>query len=153
MVTNQYFDEVAERQRLLVHDYQQTEIRKLSSMKITKLLDSHEIPLKSFADVATALMHTLDNGLSTALAKFFVLFVGHWPTQYYMRQSAYSSKIILRDQIHFHSLIGHLHISWNSKETIFLTFHTIFKDLYLFLFGMEKLFLHRNESLGTSRCC
>ena len=47
LVTAQYFDQVAERQRLLVHDYQQTEIRKLRSMENTKLVDCLEIPLKS----------------------------------------------------------------------------------------------------------
>ena len=92
MVTTQYFDQVAERQRLLVHDYQHTEIRKLRSMESTKLVDSLEIPLKSFADVVTTLNLMLDNGLSIYLAKLFVPFVGNWPTQYHIRKLAFPSQ-------------------------------------------------------------
>ena len=108
LVTAQYFDQAAERQRLLVHDYQQTEIRTLRSMENIKLMDCLEIPLKSFADFVTALRHMLDNGLSTYLAKFFVPFVGDWPTQFYMRQLTYSSSSIFQNQSHFFSLIGPL---------------------------------------------
>ena len=38
-VTAKYFDPVAERQRLLNYDYQQTELKKMRSMDVTKLVD------------------------------------------------------------------------------------------------------------------
>ena len=47
-VTAKYFDPEAERQRLLIHDYQQTELKKMRSMDDTKLVDCMEMPLKSF---------------------------------------------------------------------------------------------------------
>ena len=142
-VTAQYFDQCAERQRLLVHDYQQTEVRKMRSMENTKLVDSLEIPLKSVTDLVTALRHMLDIGLSVYLEKFFVPFVGDWPTQLYMRQLAYSSISILPNQSSLLSFIGPLHISLNSRETVFLIFHAIFKDFYSFLFGQKAILAHK----------
>ena len=44
----------------------------MRSMENTKLVDSLEIPLKSFTDLVTALRYILDNGLSVYLEKFFV---------------------------------------------------------------------------------
>ncbi|XP_065067660.1 uncharacterized protein LOC135693193 [Rhopilema esculentum] len=139
-VLAKYFDQTSERQRLLVHDYQQTEIRKMRSMENTKLVDSIEINLKSFEDLVTALNHMLENGLSIYLDKFFVPFVGDWPTQFYMRQLAYSKTSIIFNRSNILPFIGPLHISLNSRETVFLTFFAIFKELYSFLFG-PKAFL------------
>ena len=142
-VTAKYFDPAAERERLLVHDYQQTEIKKMRSMKDTKLVDSLEIPLKSFQDLISALTHMLENGLSTYLEQFFVPFVGDWPTQFYMRQLAYSTTSFLQNQSSFLPFIGPLHISLNSRETLFLTFHPIFADLYSFLFGEKAILANK----------
>ena len=94
LVTIQYVDQVAKRQRLLVRHYQQTEIRQLRSMENTKLVVCLEIPLRFFSDFATALKHLLDHGLSIYLGRFFVPFVGDWPTQFSMRQLSYSSTSI-----------------------------------------------------------
>ena len=42
-IVAKYFDPEAERQRLLIHDYQQTEIQPMRSMDNTKLVDSIEL--------------------------------------------------------------------------------------------------------------
>ena len=44
---SKYFGPEAERQRLLIHDYQQTENQQITCMDNTKLVDSIELPLKS----------------------------------------------------------------------------------------------------------
>ncbi len=62
----------------------------MRSMDNTKLVDSLDIPLKSLKDLSTALTYMLENGLASYLDKFFLPFVGDWPTQYYMRQLVYS---------------------------------------------------------------
>ncbi len=43
-VLAKYFDPEAERHRLLLHDYQQTEIQEMKSMETTKLIDSLHMP-------------------------------------------------------------------------------------------------------------
>ena len=78
-VLAKYFDQTSE--RLLVHDYKETEIRKMESKENAKLVDRIEINLKSFEDLVTALNHMLENGLSIYLDKLFVPFVGDWPTK------------------------------------------------------------------------
>ncbi len=81
-VTAKYFDPAAERQRLLVHDYQQTELKQMRSMDDTKLVDCLEIPPKSFHDLLSSVKYMLENGLALYLDRFFVPFVGDWPTQF-----------------------------------------------------------------------
>ena len=149
-VTAKFFDQEAERQRLLVHDYQQTEMRKLRSMANTKLVDCLEIPLKSFQDLVTAINHMLENGLSIYLDKFFVPLIVDWPTQFYMRQIAYSPSNILLNQSHILPFIGPFHISLNSRESVFLTYHAIFKDLYSFLFGKKAILAQKPKPLRQS---
>eukprot|EP00794_Sanderia_malayensis_P004178 gene4178-4734_t len=139
-ITAKYFDPAAERQRLLVYDYQQTELKKMRSMDDTKLVDCLEMPLKSFQDLLAAVKYMLENGLSLYLAKFFLPFVGDWPTQFYMRQLVYSDSFFFSGQSNIIPFIGPLHISLNSRETVVLKFHSVFKELYSFLFG-EKAFL------------
>ena len=53
-VLAKYFDPEAERHRLLIHDYQQTEINKMRSMENTKLVNSLHMPLKSYEDILLA---------------------------------------------------------------------------------------------------
>jgi hypothetical protein len=84
------FDPEAERQRLLVHDYQQTENQQMRCMDNTKLVDSVELPLKSLDDVLTAVKKILSIGLETYLNHFIVPFIGNWPMQYFIRQLVYS---------------------------------------------------------------
>eukprot|EP00794_Sanderia_malayensis_P021242 gene21242-23317_t len=87
-ITAKYFDPNQERQRLLVNDYQQTELRNMRSMNDTKLVHCLEILLKSFEHILRAVKYMLRNGFSLYLSQFFGPFVGDWPTQLYMRQLA-----------------------------------------------------------------
>jgi hypothetical protein len=84
------FDPEAERQRLLVHDYQQTENQQMRCMDNTKLVDSVELPLKSLDDVLTAVKKILSIGLETFLKHFIVPFIGDWSMQYFIRHLVYS---------------------------------------------------------------
>ena len=69
-VLAKYFDPEAERHRLLLHDYQQTEIQKMRCMDNTKLVDSLHLPLKSYDDLLKAFKHMLSNGLDLYLGLF-----------------------------------------------------------------------------------
>ena len=79
-VVAKYFDPETERQRLLVHDCQQTENPQMRSMNNTKLVDSLELPLKSCDNVMTAVKKMLSSGLEIYLNKFVAPFVGDCPT-------------------------------------------------------------------------
>ena len=149
-VTAKYFDPEAERQRLLIHNYQQTELKKMRSMDDTKLVDCLEMPLKSFQDLLAAVNYMLDNGLSSYLAKFFVPFVGDWPTQFYMRQLVYSETFFFPGQNYIIPFIGPLHISLNSRETVVLKFHPVFKELYSFLFGQKAVLAKKPKAWRQS---
>ena len=54
-VVAKYFSPESERQRLVTHDYQQTELEGMRCMDNTKLVDSIEMPLKLCEDVLTAI--------------------------------------------------------------------------------------------------
>ena len=112
-IVAKYFDAEAERQRLLIHDYQQTEIQPMRSMDNTKLVDSIELPLKSSENVLTAVEKILSGVLEI-----------------------YSPSLpaVLKNII---PLIGPLHISLNARECVLLMFHPIFADLYASLFGKK----------------
>ena len=69
-VIAKYFDQKAERHRLILHDYQQTEIQKMRCMENTKLVDSLHLPLKSSEDPLTILKHMLKSGLEIYLSNF-----------------------------------------------------------------------------------
>ena len=135
-VVAKYFDPEEERQRLLVHDYQQTENQQMRCMHNTKLVDSLELPLKCCDNVLTAVKKVLASGLEIYLDKFVAAFVGDWPMQFYVRQLVYSTSpstpAVLKNVI---PLIGPLHISLNARECVLLIFHEIFADLYKFIFG------------------
>ena len=130
-----FFDPESQRHRLLVHDYQQQEIRQLRSMDNCKLVDCIEMPLKSHSNFAAAFQIFLDNGLSTYLEKFIVPFVGDWPAQFYVRQISYTS---IQHANNIMSFLGPLHISLNARENVILKFYEVFRDLYAFLFGGKK---------------
>lgn len=136
-VLAKYFDPEAERQRLVLHDYQQTEVRKMRCMDNTKLVDSLDLPLKSHNNLLTAFNHMLSNGLQDYLSHFTVPFLGDWPMQFFMRQLVYNTELVnLPDPCkNVVPLIGPLHISLNSRECVLMNFHGIFEDLYHFLFG------------------
>ena len=80
-VLAQYFDPKAERQQLLVHDYQQTEIQQMKSMDNTKLVDSIQLDLKSCDNVLPAINKMLSSGLYVYLSNFIAPFVGEKPMQ------------------------------------------------------------------------
>ena len=131
-VVAKYFDPNFERQRLMVHDYQQTELRKMRCMDGCKLVDSIELPLKSSADILSAFNHMLPNGLSIYLDQFLAPFVGDWPTQFYMRQIVYCNDGSVPTLCkNIAPVIGPLHISLNSRECVVLHFHAVFSDLSL----------------------
>ena len=81
-----YFDPQAERQRLLIHDYQQTEIQPMRSMDNTRLVDSTELTLKSREDDLTAVKKILSGGLENYLNHFIAAFIGDCPMQFFIRQ-------------------------------------------------------------------
>ena len=134
-----YFDPEAERQRLAVHDYQQTEIREMRCMDNTKLVDSLNLPLKSYNNLLTAFNHMLANGLEDYLNHYAAPFPGDWPMHFFMRQLVYNTTLVSLPDVckNVAPLIGPLHISLNSRECVLLNFHQIFADLYSFLFGAK----------------
>ena len=92
-VVAKYFDPKAERQRLAVHDYQQTEIREMRCMDNTKLVDSLNLPLKSYNDLLTAFNHMLANGLEDYLNHYAAPFPGDWPMQFFMCHLVYNTTL------------------------------------------------------------
>ena len=80
------FSPESERQRLVTHDYQQTELEGMRCMDDTKLVDSIEMPLKSCEDVLTAVNKMLSSVLQLYLDNFISPFVGDWPMQFYIRR-------------------------------------------------------------------
>jgi len=135
---SKYFDPEAERQRLLLHDYQQTENQSIRCMDNTKLVDSIELPLKSVENALTAINKILTSGLEIYLGDFIAPFVGDWPMQFFIRQLVYSSApsvpAALKNVV---PLIGPLHISLNARECVLLNFHDVFADLYTSIFGRK----------------
>ena len=134
-VLAKYFDPEAETQRLLVHDYQQTEIQQMGSMDNTKLVDSIQLDLKSCDNVPTAINKMLSSGLNVYLSNFIAPFVGDWSMQFFIHQLIYSNNpsvpSALKNVVPF---IGPLHISLNARECVLLNFYQVFADLYSFLF-------------------
>ena len=76
LVLAKYFNPQAERQPLLLHEYQQTEIPKMRCMESTKLIDSLKLPLKSSDNILFAFKHMLSNGLEFYLNDFVAPFMG-----------------------------------------------------------------------------
>ena len=83
---SKYFDPETERQRLHIHDYQQTENQHIRCMDNTKLVDSIELPLKSVENALTAINKMFTSGLEIYLNDFIAPFVGDWPIQFFIRQ-------------------------------------------------------------------
>ena len=130
-VVAKYFDPEAERQPLAIHDYQQTDIREMQRMDNIKLVDSLNLPLKSYNDVLTAFNHMLANGLEDYLNHYAAPFPSDWPMQFFMRQVIYNTNLVsLPDVCNVAPLIGPLRISLNSRECMLLNFHH-------FLFGAK----------------
>ena len=111
-----YFDPKAERQRLLVHDYQQTEIQQMRSMDNTKLVNSIQLDLKSCDNVLAAINKMPSSGLNVCLSNFIAPFVGVKPMQFFLHQLIYSNNpsvpSALKNVVPF---TGPLHISLNAR--------------------------------------
>ena len=109
-VLDKYFDPKAERQRLLVHDYQQTEIQQMRSMDNTKLVDSIQLDLESYDNVLAAI-----NKMPPS-SNFIAPFVGNKPMQFFLHQLIYSNNpsvpSALKNVVPF---TGPLHISLNAR--------------------------------------
>ncbi len=71
-VLAKYSDPEAERHRLLLHDYQETEIQEMRSIKTTTLINSLHMPLKSYEDILVAFNHMLSNGLEILEKNFWL---------------------------------------------------------------------------------
>ena len=141
-VLAKYLDPEAERHRLLLHDYQQTEIQKMRSMETTKLINSLHMPLKSYDDILNAFKQMLSNSLEIYLEKFlapFMILLTDWPTQFFMRQLVYNSLDFSLPSIcqNVVQLTGPLHILLNSRECVLKFFHPIFAELNFDLFGRK----------------
>ena len=137
-VVAKYFDQEAQRHRLAVHDYQQTEIESMRKMDHCMLVDCIEFSLKSSSDLLSAFEHMLSNGLSIYLDNFVAPFVGDWPTQFFMRKLAYSHRESMPSSSKcIAPIIGPLHLSLNARECVLMNFHSVFADLYSFLFGAK----------------
>ncbi|CAB3988268.1 Hypothetical predicted protein [Paramuricea clavata] len=111
----------------------------MRSIENTKLIDSLNVPLKSYEDILTVFKHMLSNGLEIYLDRFLAPFMGDWPTQFFMCQLVYnlvkvSLPTICKNVV---TLIGPLHISLNSRECVLKMFQPIFAELYSFLFGKK----------------
>ena len=84
----EFFDPESKRHRLFIHDYKR--MTQLRSMDNCKLVDSIEMPLKSYDNFRTALAILLENGLSSYLQRYVVPLVGDWPAQFFVRQVVYN---------------------------------------------------------------
>ena len=147
-----FFDPESERHRLLIH-YKQQEMKQLRSMEDCKLVDSLEMPLKSYDNFRSALSLLLDSGLSSYLESFVVPLVGDWPAQFFARQVVYNKadplSLSCRNIVPF---IGPLHISLNSREMVVIKFHALFAELYAFLFNAKSPW-QENQSHGEFLSC
>jgi hypothetical protein len=150
-VVSKYFDPEAERHRLLVHDYQKTEIQQMRSIKNTKLVDSIELPLKSLDDVLTAVNKVLSSGLNKYLSQFIAPFIGDRPMQFFVRQLVYSNAPPVPATLNnIKPLIVPLHISFNARECVLLLFHELFADLYAFVFGKKARLAKKTKAWRVS---
>ena len=91
-VLAKYFDPEAGCHRLLLYDYQQTEIQERRTMKTTKLIDSLHMPLKSYEDILSLPLITCKS--QTVWKSTFKNFWLHsWETgqhSFFMRQLVYN---------------------------------------------------------------
>ena len=108
-------------------------------MDSCQLIDSIELPLKSFGNFYTALRHALQNGLDEYLEKYLVINPADWPAQFYTRQIVYNPPDNAPECIkNIITMIGALHVSLNGRENPILIFITFFKALYQGVFGENR---------------
>ncbi len=138
-IREKFFDPEWERNRLAVHDYQEFEnIRVMRSMDNTVLIDSIELPLKSYDNFLQAVQHAVDMGLGEYLKEYLVFNPGDWPAQYYLQQIVNQAPATseIRNVVPF---LGALHESLNGRENPLHIFIEFFKAMYKVVFGEKKI--------------
>ncbi len=107
-------------------------------MDNTVLVDSIELPLKSYDNLLQAVQHAVDMGLGEYLKEYLVVNPGDWPAQYYLRQIVNQAPATseIRNGVPF---IGALHVSLNGRENPLLIFIEFFKAMYKAVFGEKKI--------------
>lgn len=114
-------------------------MKQLRSMDNCKLVDSIEMPLKSYDNFRFALSLLIENGLSSYLQRILVPLVGDWPAQFFVPQVVCNKEdppsLCYTNIVPF---IGPLHISLNSREIVLMKFHALFAELCAFLFNGKR---------------
>ena len=149
-------------EQLNIHDYDGRiqSCHELKSMSNNKLVNFILHSLHSTKDyiecidfIFKAFERIEDIGEENYLNNFIILIIADWPGQVNIRRA-----ITLRIKNGFTSeipekvlnlipMIGPLHISLNSRETLFQTYHFFFEMLYHDLFGNKKILSQKPKSV------
>ena len=134
-------------ERLLIHNYdiRIAERRNDRSMQNTKLIDLLEGSLHSTNDYLSAIRLIINiPGMYEYLEKKIVIAPMDYPGQKNVRR-AVVNRIINGDQsdiplqiLNIVPFIGPLHVSLNSRETVFLINYNFFEKMYHAIFGSRK---------------
>jgi len=135
-------------ERLLIHNYdiRIAERRNDRSMQNTKLIDLLEGSLHSTNDYLSAIRLIINiPGMYEYLEKKIVIAPMDYPGQKNVRR-AVVNRIINGDQsdiplqiLNIVPFIGPLHVSLNSRETVFLINYNFFEKMYHAIFGSRKI--------------
>ena len=135
-------------ERLLIHSYDdRIEQRKTDrSMENTKLVDLKEGPLHSTDDYVQALRHMMNvHEVKTYLETQVLVAPMDYPGQRNVRRainhriSAGDLSGIPEQILHIVPMIGPLHVSLNSHETVFLANYQFFDKFFHEVFGYQKV--------------
>ena len=138
---------------LNIHNYDGRiqKYHELRSMSNSKLVDFILHPLHSTKDYIECLNHVfkaferLENIEENYLNNFVIPVIADWPGQVNIRR-AITLRIkkginsgVPEEVLNLIPMIGPLHVSLNSRETLFQTYHFFFEMLYHNLFGDKKI--------------
>src|ERR1043165_459730 len=138
---------------LNIHNYDGRiqKYHELRSMSNSKLVDFILHPLHSTKDYIECLNHVfkaferLENIEENYLNNFVIPVIADWPGQVNIRR-AITLRIkkginsgVPEQVLNLIPMIGPLHVSLNSRETLFQTYHFFFEMLYHNLFGDKKI--------------
>ncbi|CAG8663745.1 812_t:CDS:2, partial [Ambispora gerdemannii] len=135
-------------ERLLIHSYDdRIEQRQVDrSMDNTKLVDLKEGSLRSTNNYVDAIKHLMDvPEVRTYVETQILVAPMDYPGQLHVRRAInYRIKVgdlsrILEQILHIVPMIGPLHVSLNSRETVFLENYTFFDKLFHAVFGHQKV--------------
>ena len=151
LIEDSYEDRV---EQLNIHNYDGRikDHHELRSMSNSKLVDFILHPLHSTKDYIECIdfvfkvFERLENsGEENYLNNFIIPVIADWPGQINIRK-AITLRIkkglesgISEQILNFIPMIGPLHVSLNSRETLFQTYHFFFEMLYHNLFGNKKI--------------